>query len=390
MENYRITMSTLNPQELVRLVSAVFPRLPQDRCLAVLIDLPREPQQDNDDWQQRRRIAREWVLALDQAKAELQLQQVQLIAYADVGANNADLPAVAYRISGELPAEAGLLPEAGTQIPFEEILSQTQLFLVPSEYSATAPMKMAARRYGFRAATMAGFSAKMVPALRLDYQEVGRRVDLLKERLDRAQAAEVIWQVDNQRQCRMFFDLRFRPAHPSSGRFPDPGTAGNLPSGETYIVPYEGELEEKSRTQGELPVQFADGLVYYRVEENRAISVSGEGDAASREAALIVSEPAYANIAELGFGVLGDFGLEPIGEVLLDEKLGFHVAFGRSDHFGGRVGPAQFSSPQAVVHIDRIYIPATQPRVALRSVTLTMADRSQETVIADNDYLIFV
>ena len=382
-------MTTLNQEELVRLVSAVFPRLPQDRALAVLVDLPREPQRDNPDWQRRRQIARDWATALEQAKDSLQLQQVQLIAYADVGANNADLPAMAYRISGELPPQAGQLPGVGQEVSFEEILAQTQLFLVPSEYSATAPMKMAARRYGFRAATMAGFSEKMLPALRLDYQEVGRRVDLLKDRLDRAQAAEVIWLVDNHRQCRMFFDLRFRPAHPSSGRFPQSGTAGNLPSGETYIVPYEGELEEKSRTQGDLPVQFADGMVYYTVEQNRAISVSGEGEACQREAAMIVNEPAYANIAELGFGVLGDFGLQPIGEVLLDEKLGFHVAFGRSDHFGGRVGPAQFSSPQAVVHIDRIYIPATQPRVAVRLVTLTMEDGSQETLMADGNYLVF-
>jgi len=55
-------------------------------------------------------------------------------------------------------------------------------------------------------------------------------------------------------------------------------------------------------------------------------------------------------------------------EVLLDEKLGLHVAFGRSDHFGGRVGPTDFSSPAEVIHLDRIYIPATQPRIAVYSV----------------------
>ena len=55
---------------------------------------------------------------------------------------------------------------------------------------------------------------------------------------------------------------------------------------------------------------------------------------------------------ELGLGVLAAFGVKPIGKVLLDEKLGLHIAFGRSEHFGGRVGPGNFSSPDAVIHID--------------------------------------
>jgi len=128
---------------------------------------------------------------------------------------------------------------------------------------------------------------------------------------------------------------------------------------------------------------------FYKIEENRVVSVDGEGEALKREKDLIVREPAYTNIAELGFGVLRDFGVKPIGEVLLDEKLGFHVAFGRSDHFGGQVGPAQFSSPSAVVHIDRIYIPETQPRIHLKSLVFLYEDGSQETIITEGQYLLF-
>jgi hypothetical protein len=76
--------------------------------------------------------------------------------------------------------------------------------------------------------------------------------------------------------------------------------------------------------------------------------------------------------------VLGDFGLEPVGSILLDEKLGLHVAFGRSDHFGGAVGPADFSGPDAVVHLDRVYIPQVQPAVAVASVTLEGPDGPRE------------
>jgi hypothetical protein len=94
-------------------------------------------------------------------------------------------------------------------------------------------------------------------------------------------------------------------------------------------------------------------------------------------------------MAELGFGVLGDFGLLPVGEILLDEKLGLHVAFGRSDHFGGRVGPADFSSAAEVIHLDRIYIPATQPRILVRSVVLRYPDSRLELLMENGRYRVF-
>jgi len=111
--------------------------------------------------------------------------------------------------------------------------------------------------------------------------------------------------------------------------------------------------------------------------------------AASEEAAHLRREPAYGNLAELGFGVLAGFGLEPVGEILLDEKLGLHIAFGRSDHFGGAVGPQDFSSPAEVIHLDRIYIPQSQPRIAVRSVVLIGPDAAREEIMRDGAYRIF-
>ena len=70
---------------------------------------------------------------------------------------------------------------------------------------------------------------------------------------------------------------------------------------------------------------------------NKAVRVLSSGPASEEEADHIAREPAYANLSELGLGVLGDFGLNPTGSILLDEKLGLHIAFGRSDHFGGTV-----------------------------------------------------
>ncbi len=133
-------------------------------------------------------------------------------------------------------------------------------------------------------------------------------------------------------------------------------------------------------------MQFGTEVVRYHIVENRAIGVLTEGPESTREAALLAREPAYANIAELGLGVLAAFGVKPIGSVLLDEKLGLHIAFGRSEHFGGQVGPDAFSSPEAVVHIDRVYVPEMQPDVQPLSVDLHLDDGTTVALMRDGEF----
>ncbi len=382
-------MMTLAPEELVALVRSVFPRFETDKALAILVDVPRDAALDNPPWKERRRLAAEWFVLLDARKGEIPLAEVKLVAYPDVGSNNADLPADGFLMDGTLPDDASELERMGKRVSFEQVFAATQLFLAPTEFSTTAPLKNAARRFKFRAATMPGFAPEMIPALRIDYGDVARRVDALKTRLDQADHADVAFVVDGKSEYGIHFDLRHRQAHSSSGRFPELGTAGNLPSGEAYIVPYEGEAGEASRTAGTLPVEIDGEIVLYTIAANRVAALAGSGKAAQAERAHLAAEPAYGNMAELGFGVLGDFGLEPIGEILLDEKLGLHVAFGRSDHFGGAVGPKDFSSPAAVIHLDRIYIPGVMPRVVVREVALGYAAGRREIIMANGAYTIF-
>jgi hypothetical protein len=385
-------MPGLTGTDLANLVRSVFPSFPEDRALGILVDVPRDRGRDNAAWRARRAMAEEWAILLKTGARAVPLDKVRLIAYPDVGSNNADLPDEAFIIDAGLPPDASGLEDRGTRRAFEDLFREVPLFLAPTEYSTTAPLKNAAARHLFRAATMPGFSEAMIPALRVDYGEVGRRVAALKDRLDRAEEAEIEFIKDGLEPHQMVFDLRYRTAHESSGRFPKKGMAGNLPSGEAYIVPYEGEQGPPSRTRGELPVELSGEVLVFAVEANRALAVRPAatlGPAWKDEAEHLRREPAYGNMAELGFGVLGDFGIGPVGEILLDEKLGLHVAFGRSDHFGGRTGPSAFSRPEEVIHTDRIYIPATQPRVAVYSVVLRYPDRPEEVLMADGRYRIF-
>ena len=380
----------LSGDELGALIQGVFSLGSQDKNMAILLDVPDAKIHDNKAWQDRRGIAIDWALELGSNKESLGLQSVDIIAYPNVHSNNADLPDIAYTIHnlGKSDNSEDIVVK-GEPSSFEGLLSKYQILLAPTEFSTTAPLKLLAKKHHFRAATMPGFSREMIPALRLDYEEINHRVWMVKNKLDPAVGMDIQFSVEGEKSYSIYFDLRYRVAHASGGRFPEPGLAGNLPSGECYIVPYEGERDEPSQSLGILPVQFEDEIVLYRIQDNRAVEIISSGPLSQEEGKKISQEPAYSNIAEIGFGVLRDFGLKPIGKILLDEKMGLHIAFGRSDHFGGAVGVKDFTRPDKVVHIDRIYIPETQDKVHVDHVILTLEEGSKYPMMEHGEYTIF-
>lgn len=374
----------LSGEELCRLVERVFAPSADERRVAVLVDLPDARRPDHSRWSTRRSLAEGWVQAL--ASGCGGRFEARLFAYPHVGANNADLPELLWPVVGPLPATAeGLDPAAA--MPRDEVLSTYPMVLAPTELSATAPLKLLGRTLGFRGATMPGFRAAMVPALRLDFDEVDRRVQVLADLLERADRAD-LFTTTPRGHHRLTIDLRWRGAHASSGLLRQRGMVGNVPSGEAYIVPYEGERPGvESLTAGELPIQFGDDVALLEIAGNRVVHIDGGGSGGAELAALLAREPATTNIAELGLGVLAELGIEPIGATLLDEKLGLHLALGRSDHFGGTVGAAQFSSPDRVVHQDYVYLPATQPLVHVVSLDLNVEGDSV-AILRDNRYVV--
>lgn len=371
--------------ELSALVSRVFQPTAEDTRLGIMVDLPDEKVPDDAGWAARRAIAAEWAELLGMQARDTGYE-TRLLLYPNVHTNNGDLPARCWvHPAGPVPASAAELDLAAS-VAMTEVFDSFPMLLALTKFSSTAPLKMAARKHPMRAATMPGFSAAMIPALRLDYGEVNRRVDILKAHLDRATGADFVFRSPGG-EDRLHLDLRHRTGHASGGLLPKRGVAGNLPSGESYIVPYEGEVEgDPSRSEGVLPVQFGKEVVRYRIERNRAVGVLTRGPESEREAALLAKEPAYANLAELGLGVLAAFGVKPVGSVLLDEKLGLHIAFGRSEHFGGQVGPDAFSSPEAVVHIDRVYVPETQPDVLPAIVDLVFEGEERLALMRDGEF----
>ncbi len=380
--------SELSKEDLIQLIRTVFSPRTEDKALAILIDIPNTSKQDNHSWKNRRKMAHNWVEHLRQAGKDLPFETCDLIFYPNIRSNNADLPPLGYELEEFSESLYGnRIKSKAEKYLLEQKLSTYQILLAPTEFSATAPLKLLAKKFGFRAATMPGFSEAMIPALKLNYQKIHNRVNSIKQLLDKAVEMDIQFSV-NIKTYKAYLDIRNRTAHNSSGLFPESGTAGNLPSGECYIVPNEGK-EEKSQSKGILPVQFENEVVLYRIENNRAVEILSEGQYSAKEKIKIGKEPAYANIAEIGFGVLKNFGIQPSGEMLLDEKLGLHVAFGRSDHFGGTVGPDDFSSPDQVVHIDRIYIPQIQNKIHVDHVSLEFENGTSQRIMENGEYTLF-
>lgn len=347
-----------------------------------LVDVPCQASDDTPDWKQRRELVMESALALTQQGRHACL----VYAYESVGRGNADLihPVYAISLADSIPATANdLMAYSGNGLAIEDVYARAEFWIALTQYSATAPLKLAAAQYGFRAATMPGFTLSMLPALGIDIEAIDERVQKLAKSLTHAHTALLTFNV-HQTRYELRLDLRHRMGFASSGRFLTNGQAGNLPSGEAYIVPYEGERPGLiSRSEGILPIEKNGEIALCEIAENRVVCVDGNGKWPSDLRNAIAQDPARANIAELGLGVLGEFGIEAVGRVLLDEKLAVHIALGRSEHLGGVTSPSDFLSPENVSHIDYVYHRKLMPSIRIERGILESNDRT--ILFVEND-----
>jgi len=353
--------------DLKKLLRSVFAIRRGERVL-VMVDVPHGRMPDDPDWSDRRAMAEEWRTALESMGARV----APLLTYHATGASNSDLPN--YGTMGR------------KRVVIQRVLSETDLALAMTRYSATAPLFAFTRRFPhLRAASMPNVLRRMTrSALAADYKVVATKCAALKRALDESSSAEVEFDTGH----RFVFDLRHRTARADDGQC-HPGGGHpviNLPSGEAFIVPYEGERRgDPSKTEGEIPVQWDDQLAVLRVRKNKITSILGRNAHAEKLRAHFAIDPARRNIAELGLGC-NDRAIVT-GNVLEDEKAGFHWAYGRSEHLGGVVGPDAFKRPEHVVHHDIVY--AKGCPIGIRSLRLIRPDGRARVVMRNSAYTIF-
>ncbi len=230
-------------------------------------------------------------------------------------------------------------------------MQAADVVLCPTQYSLThTEARRSACEHGARIATMPGVTEEMFleGAIGADYSEIARVSDALADRLTAAEQVTIRY-----RDSEVSFSIANRTGVSSRGLYHEPGSSGNLPTGEAYIAPvegtangvvvFDGSAAGLGQLSGPLRVEIRDGI---------AVDFSGP-DAEALSRALGDGRDAR-NIAELGIGTNPKARLS--GSLLEDEKVfgTVHLAFGSNKTFGGLV--------DAGVHIDCVML---QPELLL-------------------------
>ena len=198
---------------------------------------------------------------------------------------------------------------------------------------------------GARVATMPGITEEMLyrGAITADYESVRRRTEKVAHILDGGRAVRVI----SGGRYELFLDITGRRAIASTGVYRNPGSAGNLPSGEAYLAPVEGTAKGDLLVDGSVAgLGLLQEPLLLHIENGRL--VSADGPDAERLLNLLDQSPQGRMVAELGIGTNDAARLT--GTVLEDEKIygTVHIAFGSNASFGGCI--------EAGLHIDAVVL----------------------------------
>ena len=348
------------PFSLTRLLRTVFAPKGGER-IAILIDLP-DPREVKDF-----RFLRAQNLEIQRYAHDLFYLGLRKHGLGELNLRGGDL--FAYQITGgsnlELP-ERAWTPD-GREVSFEkDIYPSYEILLCISTFSATAPLTSAAKRFGFRGATLHGLNEIILrTGLSVDYLQVSRDAEKFRLGLTRADAFEIDFETGGQRHTLKIL-CAGQEAQKSHGlaREAKPDVV-NLPAGEVYFVPAGAE--------GQFPHRFEDGTIGLMEVSNGRIChaklLHGEASVIEAHNRKLREDPVTGELGELGFGTQE---LPPSGRDIQDEKIRgtFHVATGRSDHLGGKLTPDMFANPRNATHDDILFSPSKTPEINVPQVRM--------------------
>ena len=308
----------------IQMFKDIFAPKPGEKVL-FLVDTPHGNLNDSDAWAARREMAQDWYKAFKEMAAEAGFS-INMLEYAATGQPNAPIP--------------------------QEVIDaarKSNLVIAMTEYSATSSLKPVcdAKDTITRCVSMPTVEKRMEEtAFRADYAAIRIYATAIERMLNDAVGAEIVFSTGDT----LYIDLRYRVAESDRGDCSKAGQFINFPSGEGFKVPYEatpGEASKfgESRTEGVLPVSYNGELVRYVVGNNRIVDIVGDGKKAKVMHTFFAENDTRRNIAELGIGCNPEAVVS--GNVLEDEKVGLHIAYGTSVFLGGKV--------ESDVHQDIVY-----------------------------------
>lgn len=345
----------------------------QGEHVLVMVDVPHDNIKDSDEWVDRRKMAEEWRQELVKIGADRNFKVFPMLSYLSTETHGANLP------------EYGLL--GGEKVLLADLFADTSLVICLSQFSATAPLAGYAEHLPkFRGASMPRVTKSMEKTgFAADYSQIQERCQELKKYLEGAEGVRIEFSTGHI--C--YFDMRFRNPSVDDGLIDQSvfGKKGdailNLPGGETFEVPYEGEKDGvESKTCGEIPYEEDGDRVVLKVEKNNIIAVDGDGRVATFFRDFLEKDKGRRNIAELGFGC--NEKADPYGPKVESEKSGFHFAIGASDHLGGIFGDEDFDDPKFACHEDFIY--AGKNIITIKKAEIIRTDRESVVIMKNGKY----
>jgi leucyl aminopeptidase (aminopeptidase T) len=229
------------------------------------------------------------------------------------------------RTNGEEPPEA-----------VAALMQTVDVVLCPTSKSLThTRARREAAAKGVRVATLPGVTEEvMVRCMNADYNRIAALTNALCALLEQAKVVRVTAPGGTD----ITLPIAGRKAHASHGLFREKGQGGNLPTGEAYLAPLEGQAQGVVVVDGSMAgIGMLKTPLRIVVENGFAEEVTGGEEVQKLLALWEIHGRLSRNVAEFGIGTNDQARIT--GVILEDEKvLGtIHIAFGDNASMGGSV-----------------------------------------------------
>lgn len=235
--------------------------------------------------------------------------------------------------------------------PVANLMKDVDVVLCPTSKSLShTDARRSACREGVRIATLPDITEDiMARTLKADYHRIAQLSKLLAKKITDATEARLL--SGNGKE--LMLPIGERNGHPDTGLVHNAGEFSNLPAGEAYTAPLEGESHGEFIVNGSMSGvgKLKDEQIHIIVEDGYATEVDGGAPAEKLRTLLDRYDREAYNVAELGIGT--NYKAKLSGSPLEDEKVygTVHVALGDNSSMGGNV--------EVESHLDGIIVKPT-------------------------------
>lgn len=226
-----------------------------------------------------------------------------------------------------------------------EMMKAVDVVVCPTTKSIThTNARRAASKLGVRVGTMPGIEIEtMVRCLNADYEKI---IELTHKVADSLKDASII-RVETKLGTDITMPVKNRRIISSTGVMRNIGESGNLPSGEVYLAPEEGQSNGVIYFDGSIGgVGLIKNPVKVNIKDGSATKFSSNDE--GKELSRMLRNVGQEALAIGEFGIGTNYKATLCGKILEDEKvLGtIHIAFGNNRTMGGSIN--------VPIHIDGI------------------------------------